>query len=59
MHDGIIDTLAGSGQFGFVGDGSFPLFSTWSRPSALAFDSQGDLWVVDRGNRRVRVINAS
>lgn len=59
VHDGTIDTLAGSGQFGYLGDGGFPLFSTWSRPSALAFDAQGDLWVVDRGNRRVRVINAS
>lgn len=59
VHDGVIDTLAGSGQFGYLGDGTFPLFSTWQRPSAMAFDSHGNLWVVDRQNRRLRVINAS
>ncbi len=59
VHDGLIDTLAGSGQFGYLGDGTFPLFSTWQRPSATAFDSQGNLWVVDRGNRRIRVISGS
>jgi hypothetical protein len=59
IHDGVIDTLAGSGQFGYLGDGGFPLFSTWQRPSAMAFDSLGNLWVVDRQNRRLRVINAS
>lgn len=59
VHDGTIDTLAGSGQFGYLGDGGFPLFSTWSRPSATVLDAQGDLWVADRGNRRIRVINAS
>ncbi len=59
VHDGIIDTLAGSGQFGYVGDGSFPIFSTWQRPSATAFDSEGNLWIADRNNRRIRVISAS
>lgn len=59
VHDGNIDTIAGSGQFGYVGDGGSPVFSTWSRPSALALDSAGNLWVADRGNHRIRVINGS
>jgi NHL repeat len=59
LHDGIIDTLAGSRQFGFVGDGSFPIFSTWQRPSATVLDQQGNLWIADRGNHRIRVIEAS
>jgi len=59
VHDGLADTLAGSGQFGYLGDGTVPLFSTWQRPSATAFDSQGNLWVTDRNNRRVRVISGS
>ncbi len=59
VHDGQIDTIAGSGQFGYVGDGGAPIFSTWSRPSATALDAAGNLWVVDRGNRRIRVISAS
>ncbi|MFV0460951.1 MAG: hypothetical protein ACK5MT_19525 [Actinomycetales bacterium] len=59
VHDGLIDTFAGSGEFGYVGDGGLPLFSTWRRPSSIAADSQGNLWVIDRSNRRIRVINAS
>ena len=59
VHDHNIDTLAGSGQFGYVGDGGSPVFSTWQRPSAMAMDSLGNLWVADRLNRRIRVINAS
>ncbi|MGD9959917.1 hypothetical protein [Nocardioides sp.] len=59
VHDGNLDTLAGSGQFGYLGDGGFPLFSTWQRPSAMALDSHGNLWVADRQNRRLRVINGS
>jgi DNA-binding beta-propeller fold protein YncE len=42
VHDGTIDTLAGNSQFGYVGDGGLPLFSTWQRPSATAFDSSGN-----------------
>jgi sugar lactone lactonase YvrE len=59
VRNGQIDTIAGSGQFGYVGDGGPALFSTWSRPSATALDAAGNLWVIDRGNRRIRVINAS
>jgi sugar lactone lactonase YvrE len=59
VRNGQIDTIAGSGQFSYLGDGGPALFSTWSRPSAMAFDAAGNLWVVDRGNRRLRVINAS
>lgn len=59
VHDGNIDTVAGSGVFGYVGDGGAPVFSTWQRPSAMAMDSSGNLWVADRVNRRIRVINAS
>ncbi len=59
VHDGIIDTLAGSRQFGFAGDGSFPIFSTWQRPSGTVLDQQGNLWIADRNNHRLRVIQAS
>jgi hypothetical protein len=59
IHDGTIDTIAGSREFGFVGDGNFPIFSTWQRPSATVLDQQGNLWIADRNNHRVRVIQAS
>jgi sugar lactone lactonase YvrE len=57
--DGVIDTLAGTTGFGYTGDGGPAIFSTWYRPSASALDAAGNLWVVDRLNRRIRVINAS
>jgi hypothetical protein len=59
VHDGLIDTLAGSRVFGYIGDGSFPIYSTWQRPSATVLDQQGNLWIADRGNRRLRVVQAS
>ena len=49
----------GSRQFGFAGDGSFPIFSTWQRPSGTVLDQQGNLWIADRNNHRLRVIQAS
>jgi hypothetical protein len=56
---GMIETFAGTGQFGYTGDGGPPVFSTWNRPSAAAFDSAGNLYILDRSNRRVRIIAAS
>ncbi len=58
VQDGLISTLAGTGQFGYLGDGGPPVFSTWQRPASTAVDAQGNIWVVDRNNHRVRVINA-
>ena len=40
VHDGLIDTMAGSRQFGYVGDGGPPTFSTWQRPSATSSTSR-------------------
>jgi hypothetical protein len=58
VQDGLISTLAGTGVFSYLGDGGPPVFSTWNRPAATAIDAQGNIWVVDRNNHRVRVINA-
>jgi hypothetical protein len=59
VHDGSIDTIAGNGQFGYLGDGTSPVFSTWQRPSSTVLDSHGNLWIADRNNHRLRVISAS
>jgi len=58
VSDGLISTLAGTGQFGYLGDGGPPTFSTWQRPAATALDAAGNLWIADRNNHRIRVINA-
>ena len=53
---GIISTYAGSGQFGFSGDGLAPNQAAFRFTIGLAFAANGDLLVVDRGNGRVRRI---
>ena len=54
--DGMIETYAGTGSFGFAGDGGPALQSTWNRPTATALDGRGVLYVADRLNYRVRAV---
>ncbi len=51
--NGIIDTVAGRGQ-GFGGDGGPAVDALFNFPSALAIDAQGNLFIADQGNARVR-----
>ncbi|MBI1789964.1 MAG: hypothetical protein HYR60_20735 [Acidobacteria bacterium] len=47
-------TLAGTSVAGFSGDGGPALAAQFSSPAALALDSQGNLYVADQMNHRVR-----
>ncbi len=47
MTAGDIDTVAGSGSFGFSGDGGPADHAAFAAPEALVFDSAGDLIVAD------------
>jgi sugar lactone lactonase YvrE len=59
--DGIISTVAGIGPPGFSGDGGpatqaqFNLI--WADQGSLALDSQGNLFIADPGNGRIRRID--
>ena len=55
-NDGIIRTIAGSGQRGFDGDGGAALSAKFDAPQALALDSQGRLYIGDEHNNAIRVI---
>ena len=55
--DGIIKTIAGNGQAGFVGEGGRALYSEFANPSGLAVDGAGNVYVADSGNDRVRRID--
>lgn len=53
--NGTITTIAG-GNTGFAGDGGQASAALISRPAGLAFDSAGNLYFADSGNRRIRKI---
>jgi len=56
--NGIIATVAGkSGSSGYAGDGGPATNATLSRPSGVAVDAYGHLFIADSGNNRIREVN--
>ena len=55
---GIITTVAGNGTAGFSGDGGPATQASLNLPSGLAVDSKNNLYISDRSNNRVRVVNS-
>lgn len=55
--DGLIRTIAGTGENAFGGDGGPAVFAQLSTPSDVAIDEANRLYVSDAGNDRVRVID--
>jgi trimeric autotransporter adhesin len=51
-----ITTIAGTGDAGFTGDGGAATQAMLYGPVALALTTSGDLYIVDLGNHRVRLI---
>ena len=59
---GIINTVAGNGGLEYGGDGGPALQAGFFASSGLALDAQGDLFLADYGNQRIRklaVVTAS
>jgi len=57
---GIITTVAGGGGAGgFGGDGGLATKAILNLPTAVAVDKSGNLYILDTGNDRVRMVNAS
>lgn len=56
---GIITTIAGTGVAGFSGDGGAATSATINLPTAIAADSNGNVFFADSNNNRVREIVAS
>jgi uncharacterized protein (TIGR03437 family) len=54
--NGVISTFAGAGSFGFSGDGASALEAEFDTPTALAFDTAGNLYIADSGNQRIREV---
>ena len=57
--DGNIITVAGKGNQGFFGDGGPATQAMLKSPSAITFDSKGNLYISDMGNNRIRKVDTS
>lgn len=55
---GIIDTIAGTGVYGFNGDGPDARLVQLNYPGGITLDSMGNLIIADRSNHRVRKVFA-
>ncbi|CAB1081078.1 odd Oz/ten-m homolog 4 [Olavius algarvensis Delta 1 endosymbiont] len=55
--DGIITTVAGSGESGYSGDGGPAIAAQLHYPSRVDVDNDGNLYIVDRSNRRIRKVD--
>lgn len=56
---GIISTYAGTGAPGYNGDRVKAINAQLNLPSAIAFDTAGNLYVADLGNSRIRAISSN
>ena len=55
--DGTITTVAGTGEAGFSGDGGPATKAQLNLPLAVAVDREGNLYIADGDNHRVRIVN--
>ncbi len=57
--DGVISTIAGSGVGGFGGDNGPATAAQLYQPEGVAVDDVGNVYIADRGNSRIRKVNAA
>jgi uncharacterized protein (TIGR03437 family) len=54
--DGVVTTVAGNALAGFAGDGGPATLAELNRPTDVAVDADGNLFIADSGNNRVRKV---
>ena len=54
-----ISTIAGNGLFGFFGDGGPASMAEFYSPIGVALDTNGNIYIADAGNNRIRKIDAT
>ncbi|MFI9630359.1 hypothetical protein [Streptomyces sp. NPDC052042] len=57
--DRTVTTIAGTGEYGYSGDGGPAANAQLCSPYGVALDAQGNLYIADTGNHRVRRVSAS
>jgi DNA-binding CsgD family transcriptional regulator len=58
-RDGIIRTVAGTGEAGYRGDGGPAEYAVLHSPGGLAFDDEGNLYIADTLNQRIRRVDVN
>lgn len=58
ISNGTITTVAGNGQTGFSGDNGAATAAQLSFPRGVAVDTQGNLYIADTGNCRIRKVTS-
>jgi hypothetical protein len=56
---GIINAFAGTGSFGYTGDGGPATLATLDYPFGVAADGSGNVYIADGGNNAIRKVNAN
>lgn len=56
LTTGVITTVAGDGERRFHGDGGPALQASYFRPFGIAFDGDGNLYIADTFNNRIRKV---
>ncbi len=56
---GVITTVAGTGDWGFSGDGGAATQASFRLPGGVVVDGAGHLYIADSGNHRIRRVDAA
>ncbi|MBL8228850.1 MAG: hypothetical protein JNL98_10250 [Bryobacterales bacterium] len=54
---GVVSTIAGTGSAGFSGDGGPASQARLSSPQGVAVDAEGNIYIADTENHRIRMVN--
>lgn len=57
IEEGMISTVAGNGNSGYSGDGSFATLATLNRPGGVTVDDEFNIYTNDYGNNVIRKID--
>ena len=57
LETGMVESIAGTGEAGYTGDGGDAIEATFNQPLDLEFGPEGHLYVADRFNNVIRAID--